>query len=44
LSTHGRITDIDGRKVFIAATMTAGDGTLLSEANGVMVRLLPHQP
>jgi hypothetical protein len=24
--------------------MTAADGTLLSEANGLMVRLLPHQP
>ena len=44
LTAHGRITDIDGRKVFIAATMTAGDSTLLSEANGLMVRLLPHQP
>ena len=44
LIAHGRITDIDGRKVFIAATMTAGDGTQLSEANGLMVRLLPHQP
>lgn len=44
LSAHGQITDIDGRKVFISATMTAADGTLLSEANGLMVRLLPHQP
>ena len=41
---HGSITDIDGRKVFITATMTAADGTVLSEANGLMVRLLPHQP
>jgi hypothetical protein len=24
--------------------MTAADGTLLTEANGLMVRLLPHQP
>jgi hypothetical protein len=24
--------------------MTDADGTLLSEANGLMVRLLPHQP
>ena len=37
-------TEIDGRKHFIAATMTDADGTLLSEANGLMVRLLPHQP
>ena len=44
LTAHGRITDIDGRKVFISATMTAADGMLLTEANGLMVRLLPHQP
>jgi len=39
-----RIIEIDGRKHFIAATMTDANGTLLSEANGLMVRLLPHQP
>jgi acyl-coenzyme A thioesterase PaaI-like protein len=44
LSAQGRITNVDGRKFFVAATMTAADGTLLSEANGLMVRLLPHQP
>jgi len=44
LTAHGRITEIDGRKIFIFATMTATDGTLLTEANGLMVRLLPHQP
>jgi hypothetical protein len=44
LTAHGRISEIDGRKVFISATMTSADGTLLSEANGLMVRLLPHQP
>jgi hypothetical protein len=44
LTAHGHITEIDGRKVFISATMTTGDGTLLSEATGLMVRLLPHQP
>lgn len=44
LTARGRITDIDGRKIFVSATMTAADGTLLSEANGLMVRLLPHQP
>ena len=41
LTAQGRITNVDGRKFFIAATMTAADGTLLSEANGLMVRLLP---
>jgi acyl-coenzyme A thioesterase PaaI-like protein len=44
LTAFGRITEIDGRKVFITATMIDADGTLLSEAKGLMVRLLPHQP
>jgi acyl-coenzyme A thioesterase PaaI-like protein len=44
LTAYGHITEIDGRKVFVTATMTASDGTLLTEANGLMVRLLPHQP
>ncbi len=44
LEARGTITEIDGRKAFITATMTAADGTVLSEANGLMVRLLPHQP
>ncbi len=44
LTARGRITGIDGRKIFISATMTAADGMLLTEANGLMVRLLPHQP
>jgi len=44
LTAYGRIAEIDGRKAFVTATMTAADGTLLSEANGLMVRLLPHQP
>ncbi len=37
-------TTIDGRKAFVSATMTDSDGTVLSEANGLMIRLLPHQP
>lgn len=44
LTAHGRITGVEGRKVFISASMTCADGTLRSEANGLMVRLLPHQP
>lgn len=44
LTAGGRISRVDGRKYFVAASMTAADGTLLSEANGLMVRLLPHQP
>jgi acyl-coenzyme A thioesterase PaaI-like protein len=44
LTAKGRISNVDGRKFFVNASMTAADGTLLSEANGLMVRLLPHQP
>lgn len=44
LQARGSITEIDGRKVFIEATMTSADGAVLSEANGLMVSLLPHQP
>jgi acyl-coenzyme A thioesterase PaaI-like protein len=44
LIARGGISNVDGRKVFISSTMTATDGTLLSEASGLMVRLLPHQP
>jgi len=44
LTARGRITEAEGRKVFIDASMTCADGTLLSEANGLMVLLLPHQP
>jgi acyl-coenzyme A thioesterase PaaI-like protein len=44
LTAHGHISKIDGRKAFITASMTAADGTVLTEANGLMVRLLPHQP
>ena len=44
LEARASISDEDGRKVFIEATMLAADGAVLSEANGLMVRLLPHQP
>lgn len=44
LTAQGRITKVDGRKVFIDATMIGADGSLLNEANGLMVKLLPHQP
>ncbi len=44
LEARVSITEVDGRKVFIEATMTSADGTVLSEAHGLMVRLLPHQP
>lgn len=44
LTASGRITGQERRKIFISASMTSSDGTLLSEANGLMIRLLPHQP
>lgn len=44
LISRGRIDRLDGRKAFLTATMTDADGTVLSEANGLMIKLLPHQP
>jgi acyl-coenzyme A thioesterase PaaI-like protein len=44
LRSRGRIDSIDGRKAFVTATMTDSDGNVLSEASGLMIRLLPHQP
>jgi acyl-coenzyme A thioesterase PaaI-like protein len=44
LVSRGRIDSIDGRKAFVSATMTDSEGTMLSEASGLMIRLLPHQP
>ncbi|MGV0599165.1 PaaI family thioesterase, partial [Mycolicibacterium pulveris] len=29
---------------FVRAAMTDIDGNVLSEANGLMIKLLPHQP
>lgn len=44
LTASGRIERIEGRKVFIAASMKSSDGAALSQASGLMVRVLPHQP
>jgi hypothetical protein len=44
LVSRGRIDRIEGRKAFVTATMTDADGTVLSEANSLMIKLLPHQP
>jgi hypothetical protein len=35
---------VDGRKMVVMASMTDADGNVLSEASGLMVKLLPHQP
>jgi acyl-coenzyme A thioesterase PaaI-like protein len=44
LVSRGRIDSLDGRKAFVTATMTDSHGAVLSEANGLMIKLLPHQP
>lgn len=44
LLVRGRVTSVEGRKAFVAAELVDGDDTVLAEANGLMVRLLPGQP
>ena len=44
LTVRGWASKIEGRKTFVNAALTDPDGTLLAEANGLMVRLLPGQP
>jgi hypothetical protein len=44
LIANGRIDSIDSRKAFVSATMTTLDGILLTQAHGLMIRLLSHQP
>ncbi|QUR66131.1 PaaI family thioesterase [Mycobacterium spongiae] len=44
LVVRGRVAKTEGRKAFVAAELVDGDETLLAEANGLMVRLLPGQP
>ena len=47
LLVRGRVTRAEGRKAFVSAELVdAGESsdTLLAEANGLMVRLLPGQP
>lgn len=44
LLVHGRIEKSEGRKAFIGAELTDTEGTVLAEAQGLMVRLLPGQP
>ena len=44
LESRAWIDSVDGRKAFLGATMTDSDGNVLSEANGLMIKLLPHQP
>lgn len=44
LMVRGRVTSSEGRKAFVSAELVDGDGAVLAEANGLMVRLLPGQP
>jgi acyl-coenzyme A thioesterase PaaI-like protein len=44
LTVRGWASKVEGRKTFVNSELTDADGTLLAEANGLMVRLLPGQP
>lgn len=44
LTVRGWASRMEGRKTFVNAELTDESGTLLAEANGLMVRLLPGQP
>jgi len=47
LAVRGRVTSTEGRKAFVSAELVDAGGlsdTVLAEANGLMVRLLPGQP
>ena len=44
LVVRGRVTSTKGRKAFVGAELLDGADTVLAEANGLMVRLLPGQP
>jgi acyl-coenzyme A thioesterase PaaI-like protein len=44
LTARAWIHQVEGRKLFVRAEMTDGDGNVLSEAEGLMIKLLPHQP
>lgn len=44
LTARAWIDSVEGRKLFVRATMSDADGHVLSEANGLMIKLLAHQP
>ena len=44
LTARGWVREAEGRKAFVNAELRDPDGTLLAEANGLMIRLLPGQP
>lgn len=44
LYARGWLREAEGRKAFVNADLRDGQGTLLAEAHGLMLRLLPGQP
>jgi len=44
LLSRAWVDSVEGRKMFVRAEMTDTDGNVLSEAKGLMIKLLPHQP
>ncbi|UXA18529.1 PaaI family thioesterase [Mycobacterium sp. SMC-4] len=44
LTARGWVREAQGRKAFVNAELRHPDGSLLAEANGLMIRLLPGQP
>jgi acyl-coenzyme A thioesterase PaaI-like protein len=44
LVARGWLREAEGRKAFVNAELRHNDGTLLAEAHGLMIRLLPGQP
>jgi acyl-coenzyme A thioesterase PaaI-like protein len=44
LTVRGWIRETEGRKAFVNAELRDGDGNLLAESNGLMIRLLAGQP
>ncbi|ALR13304.1 thioesterase [Mycobacteroides saopaulense] len=44
LTASSRIDEVDRRKAFVSAELYDAHGTVLADANGLMVQLLPGQP
>jgi acyl-coenzyme A thioesterase PaaI-like protein len=44
LAIRGRMDSTEGRKIFVSAELTDGEGAVLAEGRGLMVQLLPGQP
>jgi acyl-coenzyme A thioesterase PaaI-like protein len=44
LIVSGSVTRTEGRKTWVDSTLALEDGTLLAEAEGLMIALLPGQP